>query len=145
MRACVDNGGDLRIGYEHEKLSDKCAAGRGIPPEELLRIRALFCEDSRPAEPRIGLGLSLARKIAAPKRSRFCWILRQLGHADVATTAQDYARSAGGDAYRLALDLAPGEIPADSIARIEALESLSIPLRRAARDSDRASQSREVM
>ena len=51
------------------------------------------------------------------------WISRQLGHADVATTAQHYARWAGGDAYRLPLEIAPGEIPADLLARIEALES----------------------
>ncbi len=51
------------------------------------------------------------------------WISRQLGHADVATTAQHYARWAGGDSYRLPLEIAPGEIPADLLARIEAIES----------------------
>lgn len=51
------------------------------------------------------------------------YISTQLGHADVATTARHYARWAGGTAYRRALELAAGEVPADLIARVEAIES----------------------
>lgn len=46
------------------------------------------------------------------------YVSRQLGHADVAVTARHYARWAGGDAYRAALEVLPGENPADLLARL---------------------------
>jgi len=39
--------------------------GRGIPPEEIQRLREQLLWDARPREPARGLGLILARKIAA--------------------------------------------------------------------------------
>lgn len=51
------------------------------------------------------------------------YIAEQLGHADVATTARHYARWAGGRAYRRPLEVEPGEVPADLLARIEGIES----------------------
>ncbi|MEB2343180.1 MAG: tyrosine-type recombinase/integrase [Deltaproteobacteria bacterium] len=51
------------------------------------------------------------------------YISGQLGHQDVATTARHYATWAGAGAYRRALEVEPGEVPADLIARIEAIES----------------------
>ena len=50
-------------------------------------------------------------------------VSEQLGHANAAVTAQHYARWAGGKAYRRPLEVQPGEIPADLIARIEGLDS----------------------
>lgn len=47
------------------------------------------------------------------------YVSQQLGHADVAVTARHYARWAGGDLYREPMQLAPGEIPADLLARLE--------------------------
>jgi integrase len=52
------------------------------------------------------------------------YISRQLGHADVATTAEHYARWCGGDAYRDAMRLEPGDVPADLLARV--IEEASI-------------------
>jgi integrase len=48
------------------------------------------------------------------------YISRQLGHANLAITAKHYARWAGGDEYREPHRLAPGEVPADLLARIPA-------------------------
>lgn len=46
------------------------------------------------------------------------YVSQQLGHADVATTARHYARWAAGDGYRRPLEVAPGEVPADLLARL---------------------------
>jgi integrase len=51
------------------------------------------------------------------------YIGAQLGHQDVATTARHYATWASADAYRRALAVEAGEVPADLIARIEEIES----------------------
>jgi integrase len=51
------------------------------------------------------------------------YISKQLGHSGVATTADHYARWAGGEAYRQPLDVAAGEVPADLLARIETIDS----------------------
>jgi len=51
------------------------------------------------------------------------YISEQLGHANVAVTAQHYARWAGGKAYRRPLEVQDCEVPADLIARIEVIES----------------------
>jgi hypothetical protein len=48
------------------------------------------------------------------------YVSQQLGHADVAVTARHYARWAGGDVYRPPLVLAPGELPADVLAKLVA-------------------------
>jgi hypothetical protein len=47
------------------------------------------------------------------------WISVQLGHSDVATTARHYARLTGGDLYREPLHLRLGDVPSDSLARID--------------------------
>jgi len=44
------------------------------------------------------------------------YISRQLGHADVAVTAQHYARWGAGSDYRDPMARRPGEVPADSFA-----------------------------
>jgi len=49
------------------------------------------------------------------------YISRQLGHSDVATTARHYARWTGGDGYRAPFELEDGQVPADLLARIEAM------------------------
>jgi|GEM_PF-1589339 len=46
------------------------------------------------------------------------YISRQLGHADVEVTARHYARWCGGDVYREAMRLEPGDVPADLLARV---------------------------
>jgi len=51
----------------------------------------------------------------------------QLGHADVAVTAHHYARWIGGVEYREPLRLAPGELPADFLARLEEPAPLASP------------------
>jgi hypothetical protein len=45
-------------------------------------------------------------------------VSRQVGHTDAAVTARHYARRAGDDPYRLALEVGPGEVPADLLARL---------------------------
>lgn len=54
---------------------------------------------------------------------QLAYVSNQLGHADVAVTARHYARWAGGDQYAAPLAVAPGEVPADLLTRIEARES----------------------
>jgi integrase len=51
------------------------------------------------------------------------YVSAQLGHADVAVTAKHYARWAGGETYRKPMALAPGEVPADFLARLPEPES----------------------
>ena len=46
------------------------------------------------------------------------YVSRQLGHSNVATTANHYARWAGDDSYRAPLALEPGDVPADLLARL---------------------------
>jgi len=58
-----------------------------------------------------------------------CWLLtagvqlgyvsQQLGHSDVAVTARHYARWVGGMEYREPMQLEPGEVPADLLARLD--------------------------
>jgi hypothetical protein len=54
-------------------------------------------------------------------RDRFepSYVREQLGHADVAVAARNYARWVGGSEYREPMQLAPGELPADLSARLE--------------------------
>jgi integrase len=47
------------------------------------------------------------------------YVSEQLGHADVAVTAKHYARWIGGAEYREPLQIAPGEVPADLLARLD--------------------------
>ncbi len=47
------------------------------------------------------------------------YVSAQLGHSNVAVTAQHYARWAGGDAYREPIRLEPDELPADVLERLE--------------------------
>ena len=47
------------------------------------------------------------------------YVSAQLGHADVSVTARHYARWCGGDDYREPMHLAPGEVPADFLARLD--------------------------
>jgi integrase len=47
------------------------------------------------------------------------YISRQLGHADVGVTARHYAKWCGDDGYREPLQIAPGEVPADLLARLQ--------------------------
>jgi Phage integrase family len=73
-----------------------------------------------------------------PARGHFSWTLRdtfasqlltagvqlgyvsaQLGHSNVAVTAQHYARWAGGDACLEPMHLEAGELPADVLARLK--------------------------
>jgi integrase len=49
---------------------------------------------------------------------QLAYVSRQLGHGDVATTSRHYARWCGGDDYREPMHLAPGEVPADLLARL---------------------------
>jgi integrase len=51
------------------------------------------------------------------------YVSQQLGHADVGVTAKHYARWCGGDLYREPMQLGPGEVPADLIARLESPQS----------------------
>ena len=46
------------------------------------------------------------------------YVSRQLGHADVTTTARHYAKWIEAEEYRAPLALLPGEIPADLLARL---------------------------
>lgn len=46
------------------------------------------------------------------------YVSKQLGHADVGVTARHYARWAGDEGYRSPLAVAPGEVPADLLARL---------------------------
>jgi integrase len=48
------------------------------------------------------------------------YVSRQLGHSDVSITARQYARWAGGDAYRSPLEVREGEVPADLLSRLAA-------------------------
>jgi hypothetical protein len=47
-------------------------------------------------------------------------LVQQLGHADWSVTARHYARWVGGNHYVEPARLAPGEVPADLLARFEA-------------------------
>ena len=51
------------------------------------------------------------------------YVSRQLGRADLAVTAQHYAKWAGGDDYRDPMPRLPGELPADFLARLRPSES----------------------
>ncbi len=46
------------------------------------------------------------------------YVSMQLGHADFGVTVRHYAKWVGGDEYRAALVLEPGEVPADPLARL---------------------------
>ncbi len=46
------------------------------------------------------------------------YVSKQLGHADVGVTARHYARWAGDESYRSPLEVVPGEVPADLLARL---------------------------
>ena len=46
------------------------------------------------------------------------YVSRQLGHADLGTTARHYAKWVEGDGYRVPMRLRDGEVPADLLARI---------------------------
>jgi integrase len=46
------------------------------------------------------------------------YLSQQLGHADVAVTAEHYARWCGGSEYLPPVPLLPGEVPADLLARL---------------------------
>ena len=48
------------------------------------------------------------------------YVSKQLGHADVGVTAKHYARWCGDESYRSPLAVAPGEVPADLLARLAA-------------------------
>jgi hypothetical protein len=50
------------------------------------------------------------------------YVSAQLGHADVAVTARHYARWIEDDHYREPMQIEPGEVPADLLARL-ALQS----------------------
>ena len=56
------------------------------------------------------------------------YVSRQIGHADVATTARNYARWIGGDRYIAPPRLSPGEVPPDLLARIAEQQSEKSPL-----------------
>ncbi|HTF36645.1 MAG TPA: tyrosine-type recombinase/integrase [Myxococcota bacterium] len=58
------------------------------------------------------------------------YVSKQLGHSNVAVTAQHYAKWAGGDLYRSSMQLEPGEVPADFLARLKRAEVPSVPLTR---------------
>jgi hypothetical protein len=60
------------------------------------------------------------------------YVSQQLGHADVAVTARHYARWTGGDAYRRPLEVEPGEVPADLLAKL----CRSLPTVSGGRDRD---------
>ena len=46
------------------------------------------------------------------------YVSTQLGHADVGVTARHYAKWVGADTYREPMQLLPGEVPADLLARL---------------------------
>ena len=47
------------------------------------------------------------------------YIAEQLGHADASVTARSYARWIGSGSYRSPLEVHPGEVPADLLARLD--------------------------
>jgi integrase len=51
----------------------------------------------------------------------------QLGHTNSSVTAQHYARWVGGDKYRRPLEVQPGEVPADMLARLDGEKSHQSP------------------
>ena len=51
------------------------------------------------------------------------YVSQQLGHADVAVTARHYAKWCGGEGYREAMRVAPGEVPADLLGRLKSPQS----------------------
>ena len=51
------------------------------------------------------------------------YVSNQLGHADVAVTATHYARWTGREDYRQPIEVGPGEVPADLLARIPSVWS----------------------
>ena len=75
---------------------------------------------------RTGIG---HRRLKDLRDTYACWLLtagvplgyvsQQLGHSDVAVTARHYARWVGGMEYREPMELEPGEIPADLLARLD--------------------------
>lgn len=46
------------------------------------------------------------------------YVSTQLGHADFGVTVRHYAKCVGGDEYRPALIIEPGEVPAHLLARL---------------------------
>jgi integrase len=64
------------------------------------------------------------------------YVSQQLGHADAAVTAKHYARWCGGDLYREPMRLAPGEVPADFLGRLDSPQSHPTEGSRAARRSN---------
>ena len=46
------------------------------------------------------------------------YVSAQLGHSNVATTANHYARWVGDDSYKAPLSLGPGEVPADLLSHL---------------------------
>jgi len=64
------------------------------------------------------------------------YVSQQLGHSDVAVTARHYARWCGGNVYRDPMKLAPGEVPADLLARIVEERPHSDPTLEEACDSE---------
>ena len=59
------------------------------------------------------------------------YIAKQLGHAQPSTTEMHYARwIPEGDDYRPPVSLAPGEVPADALARLVAIDPTLTPLPR---------------
>lgn len=51
------------------------------------------------------------------------YVSHQLGHADLAITAQHYARWCGGEEYRDPMRRQPSEVPADFLARLDSPHS----------------------
>jgi len=49
------------------------------------------------------------------------YVSAQLGHSDIAVTARHYSKWCGGDGYRQPLTLREGEVPADLLARLDAV------------------------
>ena len=47
------------------------------------------------------------------------YVSTQLGHSDIGVTVRHYAKWCGGSEYRDPMQLAPGEVPADLLARLE--------------------------
>ena len=68
------------------------------------------------------------------------YVSAQLGHADVGVTSRHYARWVGGLEYREPMVLAPGEVPADLLARLESPQS--DPTYETAADRDPATDGR---
>ena len=55
------------------------------------------------------------------------YVSQQLGHSNVATTADHYATWCGGDTYREPMQLEPGEVPADLLGRLVCTQSDPTP------------------